>query len=78
MGVAIGAMDTSAAAKYASDDEDLGNKASYKGSPGVGAGSGPSGGGRYLADSGEPKGYQFSVNKNTINVERYGSISMRG
>jgi hypothetical protein len=59
-------MDTSAGSKYTSDDEESGSKAAYKGSPGVGAA-----GGRYVADVGEPKGYQFSVNKNPINVERY-------
>ena len=42
-------------------------------SPGAAGGaSGAAGGGRsYVADVAESKGYQFSVNKNPINVERY-------
>lgn len=38
-----------------------------KASGGVGAGAG---GRSYVADVGEPKSYNFSVNKNPINVER--------
>jgi hypothetical protein len=73
----LGAADATAGAKYVSDDEDgdSGRKAGYHSARGGFGEKSPGGvgaGGRsYVADTGESKGYQFSVNKNPINVERY-------